>query len=162
MASIRTDGSTAYRVFFRRDGCQSLLAFDDPNVAETFRTAADQLGAARAMDLHRIQWQPRSQTTRTVATRVTDHIDHLSGVQPFTVATYWAYLRNDRPGAGCDTARPAHRPRRQPLDSEHDRLSQDHRQQAAISVLGPGGCGQSRPYNFESRCGRPPAPHGAP
>lgn len=99
MASIRThtrkDGTTAYRVFFRHEGRQTCYTFDSLGVAETFRTAVDQLGSVKAIALHRLERTPRSDATVTVTEWVKGHIYHLSGAQADTVDKYRAYLKND-------------------------------------------------------------------
>lgn len=108
MASIRTDeradGTTAYRVFFREpigDGKktkQTCLTFDDPGIAEVFRAAVDKLGAARALELHRIERAPRrghQPDALTVTGWLNRHIDHLTGVRDGTIDAYRGYVRND-------------------------------------------------------------------
>ncbi|OBI97995.1 site-specific integrase [Mycobacterium sp. 1465703.0] len=100
MASIRTnqrkDGTTAYRVFFRYgDGRQSCYTFQTEQLAQTFKTAVNQLGAEKAIALHRLDRQPRAAHSVTVTEWVQEHIDHLTGAQADTVATYRAYLKND-------------------------------------------------------------------
>lgn len=99
VASIRSkdrkDGSTAHRVFFRHDGQQTCLTFDDRAMAETFCTAVNQLGADKALQLHRIDREPRAKTTMTVAAWIAHHIDHLTGVDERSVKDYRRYLRND-------------------------------------------------------------------
>lgn len=100
MASIRSrkrkDGTEAFRVFFRNNGQQSCYTFDSRPVAETFKAAVEQLGAERAIALHRLERQPRAATSAlTVADWVKHHIDHLTGVDPRTVEDYHGYLRND-------------------------------------------------------------------
>lgn len=101
MASIRTDtrgdGSTAHRVFFRHDGKQTCLTFDDPNVADVFCSAVNRLGSARALELHRIDRAPRRNpsTELTVTAWLNRHIDHLTGVRQGTLDAYRGYVRND-------------------------------------------------------------------
>jgi integrase len=101
MAAIRTDeradGTTAYRVFFRHGGKQTCLTFDDPKMAEVFRAAVDKLGAARALELHRIDRVPRRDISNelTVEQWLTRHIDHLTGVRQGTIDAYRGYVRND-------------------------------------------------------------------
>lgn len=100
MASIRskqrTDGTTAYRVFFRHDGRQTCYTFDTLPIAETFKTAVQQLGSERAIALHRLEREPRAAgSALTVADWVKHHIDHLTGVDPRTIQDYQGYLRND-------------------------------------------------------------------
>jgi integrase len=101
MATIRTDtrkdGTTAHRVFFRHNKQQTCLTFDDPDMAEMFRAAIDRLGAARALELHRIERAPRRDrsTELTVEQWLNRHIDHLTGVQQGTIDAYRGYVRND-------------------------------------------------------------------
>ncbi|KLO25866.1 integrase [Mycolicibacter heraklionensis] len=105
MASIRSDnrrdGTTAHRVYFRHSGQQTCITFEDPDAAEVFKTAVDQLGADRALALHRIERNPRGAATATtgpemtVAQWVRHHIDHLTGVEQYTLDVYNRYLRND-------------------------------------------------------------------
>lgn len=101
MASIRTDeradGTTAHRVFFRHDGKQTCLTFDDAAMAEALKAAIDKLGAARALELHRIDRTPRRDrsTAMTVEQWLTSHIDHLTGVRQGTIDAYRGYVRND-------------------------------------------------------------------
>lgn len=94
-SKVRKDGTTAHRVYFRHDGEQTCLTFDDPKLAETFRTAVDQLGAARAIQIHRVERQPRARSSLTVEAWIGHHIDHLTGVDPRTVEDYRSYLRKD-------------------------------------------------------------------
>jgi integrase len=101
MASIRSDtradGTTAHRVFFRHNNRQTCLTFDDPDMAEMFRAAVDRLGAARALELHRIDRAPRRQVSNelTVEQWLTRHVDHLTGVRQGTIDAYRGYIRND-------------------------------------------------------------------
>lgn len=99
MASIRSkdrkDGTTAHRVFFRHNGQQTCLTFDDLAMAETFRTAVDRLGADKALQLHRIDRVPRATATMTVEQWLNHHIDHLTGIDERSVKDYRRYVRND-------------------------------------------------------------------
>ncbi|MDD7813638.1 tyrosine-type recombinase/integrase [Mycobacterium sp. CSUR Q5927] len=104
MASIRSttraDGTQAHRVYFRHRGQQTCITFNALDVAEVFRTAVDELGADRALALHRIERNPRgnataSESEMTVAQWVRHHIDHLTGVEQYTLDVYERYLRND-------------------------------------------------------------------
>lgn len=107
MASTRTDtradGTIAHRVFFREptgDGKakQTCLTFDDPDLAEMFRAAVDRLGAARAIELHRVERAPRrghQPDALTVTGWLNRHIDHLTGIRQGTLDAYRGYVRND-------------------------------------------------------------------
>jgi integrase len=100
VASIRSkdrkDGTIAYRVFFRHNDRQTCYTFDSRPVAETFKTAVEQLGSARAIALHRLEREPRGEgVSLSVADWVKHHIEHLTGVDPRTVQDYQGYLRND-------------------------------------------------------------------
>lgn len=101
MASIRSkerkDGSIAHRVFFRyADGTQSCYTFDTEAMAETFKAAVNQLGAEKAVALHKLEREQRAGgQTMTVAHWVKHHVDHLTGVDPRTVEDYRSYLRKD-------------------------------------------------------------------
>lgn len=102
MASIREvprqDGSTAYAALFRVDGRQSTLTFDIRKHAEAFTAAVDAHGAKRAMEMHGINPEPRRRHPKakmTVAEWIRHHIDHLTGVEQYTIDKYEAYLRND-------------------------------------------------------------------
>lgn len=99
MAAIRSterkDGTTAHRVFFRQQGRQCCLTFDDLSVAQTFCTAVDKLGADRAIALHRLERVARADTSQTVAGWIGHHIDHLTGIDERTVKDYRRMLRND-------------------------------------------------------------------
>lgn len=103
MASIRSktraDGTTVHRVYFRlgdRNSPQMCRSFDDPGLAEVLKTAIEQLGAARALELHGIESAPRVVATGpTVEEWLTRHIDHLTGVRAATVEQYRGYVKND-------------------------------------------------------------------
>lgn len=103
MASIRSDtrrdGTQAHRVYFRHHGQQTCITFNDLERAEVFRTTVDRLGADQALALHRIERVPRGASATddemTVAQWVRHHIDHLTGVEQYTLDVYERYLRND-------------------------------------------------------------------
>jgi integrase len=108
MASIRStprqDGSTAHRVFFRHLGKQTCYTFDSLPLAETFKTAVDQLGSERAIAIHHVEREPRggSAGSVTLAAWIGEHIDALSGVEKKTIAEYRRYLVRDiEPVIGC-------------------------------------------------------------
>lgn len=100
MATIRTDdrkdGTQAHRVFYRHDGKQRCLTFDDLASAQVFKTSVDQLGAQRAVALHKVERAPRRTGTElTVADWLTRHIDHLTGVEQKTIDEYRRYASKD-------------------------------------------------------------------
>lgn len=102
MASVRErprkDGTICYAVLYTIDGRQSSLPFDDPKAAEAFRAAVNVHGAQRALEMHNIDAAPRRRnraTEMTVAQWVRHHIDHLTGVEQYTIDCYNRYLEND-------------------------------------------------------------------
>lgn len=101
MASIRSrtrkDGTTAYVVLYRIDGRQSALTFDDPDAAEAFKSAVGAHGARRALEMYGVDPEPRrrDQNLTTVSQWVEHHIDHLTGVEQYTLDKYRSYLKND-------------------------------------------------------------------
>lgn len=101
MASIRSkqrkDGSKAYRVFFRyADGTQTCYTFDTEAMAETFKAAVNQLGAEKAIALHKLEREQRtSGPALTVAEWIKHYIDHLTGIDKRTRDDYRGYLRKD-------------------------------------------------------------------
>lgn len=101
MASIRkrprADGSWTHAVLYTIDGRQSSLPFNDPRAAEAFRQAVEVHGAARALSMHGIDATPRRHESGalTVAQWVRRHIDHLTGVEQYTLDVYERYLAND-------------------------------------------------------------------
>lgn len=109
MASIRkrqrSDGSVCHAVLYRIDGSQSSVPFDDPKAAEVFRQTVEVHGAARALDMHNIEREPRRHeqaAVMTVADWVRRHIDDLTGVEQYTIDTYERYLAQDiKPALGA-------------------------------------------------------------
>ncbi|AVO21646.1 integrase [Mycobacterium phage MooMoo] len=103
MASVRErarkDGTTAYLVSYRfggRGSAQGALTFDDRKAAEAFVAAVNAHGAARALEMHGIDPTPRgTKSELTVAEWVRHHIDHLTGVEQYTLDKYEQYLAND-------------------------------------------------------------------
>jgi integrase len=103
MASIvkrdRKDGTVAYLVVYKfEDGRQGGLTFDDWKKAEAFQSTVDAHGAKRALDMHNIDAAPRRRDSKhgtTVAEWVRHHIDHLTGLEQYTIDTYNRYLEND-------------------------------------------------------------------
>ncbi|MCV7424396.1 site-specific integrase [Mycobacterium yunnanensis] len=97
MASFRVDsrkdGTTCTRVFFRQDGKQRCLTFDDHSVALRFKDLVEQVGATRAEEIARIERRPRQ--SLTVEQWLTHYVDHLSGVDKRTSDDYRGYIRTD-------------------------------------------------------------------
>lgn len=95
----RKDGSVYYAVLFRELNHatgkmqQTSLSFDDVDDADHCCALIDQLGPDRAREVLKIVQAPRSE--QTVAQFLVKHIDHLTGIEPGTVARYRAYVRND-------------------------------------------------------------------
>lgn len=102
MASIRPprtlkDGSQVWDVNFRINGRQSSITCDSESAAEAFKAACAAYGVARACELYKIDPNPRAvpELGLTVADWIRHHIDHLTGVEPGTIASYERYLKND-------------------------------------------------------------------
>lgn len=101
MASIqhrtRKDGTTAFDVVYRIDGRQSSLTFDDEKAAQAFRATVDAHGPVRALTMYGLDPEPRRRDNHrlTVADWLTHHINHLTGVEQYTIDKYGAYLRRD-------------------------------------------------------------------
>jgi hypothetical protein len=67
-------------------------------LAETFKTAVDQLGSERAIAIHRVEREPRGGSAAggvTLAAWIGEHIDALSRVEKKTIAEYRRYLTRD-------------------------------------------------------------------
>ncbi|WP_255789260.1 tyrosine-type recombinase/integrase [Mycobacteroides abscessus] len=102
MASIRPprtlkNGTRVWDVNYRIDGRQSSTTWESESEAEAFKVAVNVHGAARACELYKIDPNPRSapQLALSVAGWIRHHIDHLTGVEPGTIASYERYLKND-------------------------------------------------------------------
>ncbi|UVO12853.1 site-specific integrase [Mycobacterium sp. SVM_VP21] len=94
-ADERADGTTAYRVFYRREGRQTTLTLDTAAAAETFRTAIDQLGVRAAEELYRVRRVVRPQRGITVAEWTRTYLDHRTAIEKKTKDDYERYLAND-------------------------------------------------------------------
>ncbi|UVK63030.1 tyrosine integrase [Mycobacterium phage Beakin] len=96
---VRKDGTTAYLVSYRfggRGSAQGALTFDNRKAADAFAAAVDAHGAARALEMHGINPAPRgTKSELTVAEWIRHHIDHLTGVEQYTIDKYEQYLAND-------------------------------------------------------------------
>ncbi|WAY18451.1 N-terminal phage integrase SAM-like domain-containing protein [Mycolicibacterium fortuitum] len=95
----RSDDVTVWDVSYRfggRGSKKGSLTFTDKKTAQAFKAAVDAHGAARALEMHGLNPSPRStKTALTVADWVKHHIDHLTGVEQYTIDKYREYLRND-------------------------------------------------------------------
>jgi integrase len=101
MASIREvprkDGTTTYQVLYRIDGRQSSLPCADKKSADALVELIAKVGVQRALEIegisaHRTRRAPSSLTVETWLDR---YIDHLTGVEQYTIDKYRAYVRND-------------------------------------------------------------------
>lgn len=101
MAWIKTrprgDGSTAYLVVYKIDGHQGGLTFDTEKTAQAFKAAVEAHGARRALEMHKVDPEPRRRTKGglTLPQWIRRHIDDLTGVEQYTIDTYERYLRMD-------------------------------------------------------------------
>ncbi|WP_458317165.1 tyrosine-type recombinase/integrase [Mycolicibacterium brisbanense] len=95
----RSNGTTAYDVAYRfggRGSRKGSLTFDDRKSADAFAAAVEAHGAQRALEMHGIDPTPnKPKDVVTVASWVRHHIDHLTGVEQYTLDKYNEYLRND-------------------------------------------------------------------
>lgn len=96
----RDDGTVAYLVSYRfggRGSKQGGLTFDDRKHADSFAAACDAHGAARALEMHGINPDPRKRKSAelTVADWVRRHIDGQTGIEQTTIDKYDDYLKND-------------------------------------------------------------------
>lgn len=91
----RSDGTTAYGVLYWLDGRQNILTFDAEKPAEALKAAIKAHGAQRALQMYGIEPHRRSTHKLTVGQWVRRHIDHLTGVEQYTIDVYERYLAND-------------------------------------------------------------------
>ncbi len=95
----RKNGGKYYSVFFRELNHetgkmqQTSISWDDRDDANKCCELIEQLGPDRAREVMKIVQSPR--TAQTVAQFLTNHVDHLTGVEPGTAARYRAYIKND-------------------------------------------------------------------
>lgn len=87
------DGTPYWQTRFREDGKQTSLSWDNPRDAERCDDLIKKHGPVRAREILKILDTPRVELT--VAKWLTQHVDHLTGVEPGTVRRYRAYIRND-------------------------------------------------------------------
>lgn len=104
MASVeerrRPDGTvSAFIVSYRfggRGSQRGSVSFKERPAADAFAAAVDAHGAARALDMYGFKQKARGPAdVLTVAGWVRHHIDHLTGVEQYTIDKYNEYLRND-------------------------------------------------------------------
>ena len=101
MASIREvarkDGTTTYQVLYRIDGRQSSLPCADKKSADALVTLIDTVGVQRALEIEGIRTDRTRRSTGgpTVKAWLNRHIDHLTGVEQYTLDKYRAYVTND-------------------------------------------------------------------
>jgi integrase len=92
----RTDGTVCYSALYWLDGKQTSLPFDALQAAELFKQAVKVHGAQRALEMHGIKPAGRRERDpMTVAQWVRHHIDHLTGLEQYSVDKYNEYLAND-------------------------------------------------------------------
>jgi integrase len=92
----RKDGTAYFSVYWREGGRKSkteCLSWDDYADAEHCKQLVEQLGGDKAREIMKIVQAPRQ--AQTVTQYLTKHIDHLTGVEPGTIARYRAYVKND-------------------------------------------------------------------
>lgn len=102
MASVREvprkDKTTAYTVVFRHSGKQRALAFDTRKSADALASLINAHGPDKALEMHGIELRDRATAEvkpLTVSEWIRHHIDHLTGVEQYTIDKYNAYLKND-------------------------------------------------------------------
>lgn len=94
----RKNGTTCYSVTHWIDGRQTSLPFDDRKAADAFELAIKAHGAARARSMYGIAPPaPRGTSGKslTVAEYLRHHIDHLTGIEQYTIDKYNEYLAHD-------------------------------------------------------------------
>lgn len=97
---VRKDGTKSFHVLYRMGDKQRALAFDNPKAADAFKATVEAHGPAKALDMYGLK-PPPERKPLTVAQWVRHHIDHLTGVEQYTIDKYNAYLENDiRPQFG--------------------------------------------------------------
>ena len=96
MASIRERSGpegTTYAVLFREDGRQRSKSFTAKDAARRFAERVERLGSSAARRILDAETGCDPERLPTVAAMVDRHIDGLSGVQSYTVATYRTMAR---------------------------------------------------------------------
>lgn len=92
----RADGSISYTVLTHLDGRQFPVTFREPVPAEAFRVLVKSVGVHRALEVNGYGVRTDEPApAMTVAQWCRRHIDHLTGVEQFTIDKYNTYLRDD-------------------------------------------------------------------
>jgi integrase len=94
----RKNGNFAYTVLCHVDGRQFPVTFDSEIHAEAFKTAVKAHGIHRALKMHDLEPPRRNEAgaaQTTVAQWLRHHIDHLTGVEQYTLDVYERYLKLD-------------------------------------------------------------------
>lgn len=100
MASIRPakkprrDGRMYWSVLYRLDGGQRSTSFYSEDEAQRFKALIDAVGPAKALEAIG-QQRPSPRQAITVTEWLNQHIDHLTGVEQYTIDKYRGYVRND-------------------------------------------------------------------
>lgn len=98
-ASIHTrvlaSGAESIRVRWRENGTQRIQTFTDLAGAEVFRRNVEKFGPSRAYELAGISDIVDGTHAWTVTDAATHHVDHLTGIEPGTIATYRRFIAND-------------------------------------------------------------------
>lgn len=99
----RGDGSMSFTVLYWQDGKQSPLTFRDEPSAEAFKLAIKAHGVRRALEMHgyEIRRDETEAPGMTVAEWCRRYIDHLTGVEQYTVDKYEEHLRQLTPLLGA-------------------------------------------------------------
>ncbi|MGE5694918.1 MAG: hypothetical protein ACM4D3_06670 [Candidatus Sericytochromatia bacterium] len=84
----RKDGSSYIEVMFRLDGRQRSISFTDQEHAQKFVDLMALVGPAKAMEVYSLDPTPRAAngSAVTVGEWMGHYVEHLSGVNPVTVA----------------------------------------------------------------------------
>jgi integrase len=94
----RKNGNFAYTVLCHLNGRQFPVTFDSEIHAEAFKTAVKAHGIHRALKMHDLEPPRRNEAgaeQTTVAQWLRHHIDHLTGVEQYTLDVYERYLKLD-------------------------------------------------------------------
>lgn len=95
----RKDGTPYYSVYWRENGKQPCLSWDDLAEAERCKQLIEKVGPEKAREILKVIQEPVH--AQTVAEFLTHHIAHLTGVKKGTIARYKAYIRNDLGALGA-------------------------------------------------------------